>query len=116
MDSILKYILFGFIFVTFVASCSNQDDPVTDKEVPENGADQYFSIDEASFFEQNFIRIDNNGNQRVNNFCAFADENDPTALYVGASSADEAKEMFIGWIAPGCESKVVENNGSVFLS
>lgn len=109
MNSTLKYILSGFIFVTLVASCNNQDEPAT-----ENGADKSFSIDEASFFEQNFIMIDSDGNQRLNNFCAFADENDPTALYVGAFSPDEAKEMFLGWIAPGCESKIVENaNGIV---
>lgn len=113
MNSKYKYLLFVAVLLALVISCSNEDEPVTDKEVPENGADKSFSIDEASFFEQNFIRIDNDGNKRLNNFCAFADDNDPTALYVGASSADEAKELFMGWIAPGCESKIVENANGI---
>lgn len=113
MNSKLQYLLFGAVLLALVASCNNQDEPVTDKDVPENGDGQSISIDEASFFEQNFIITDNNGNQRPNNFCAFADENDPTALYVGASSPDEAKELFMGWIAPGCESKVVENANGI---
>lgn len=101
-----------------VTSCSD-DEPGegTETNIPEKGNGKDFVFDDAGYFEDNFFGFDETGSSFDRKLGKAIDPNEPKHLYVGAESPEEAKELFLRWLAPGYEEKIsTADDGTITYS
>lgn len=113
---VLKFLLgLSLIVPSFTfTSCSDEDEPkVEDVETTPTGMEM--SFDDALYFEQNFVTKTPDGNNVLTSAAKILDEGNPLTLYVGAESAEDAKEKFMSWLCPTSKERVTENSDGNIL-
>ena len=105
--------IYPFIFLSMIiASCSSDDD-IQGGEKP---AEDIVTYNDLSYFQNAIIEVDSLGNFMGRVCGEVLNEDEPSHLYVGVESVDEAKQMFLQWIAPDVDVTPTANGLSAPLT
>ena len=93
-------LLFAALISVSFAACSDNDDDNSgggEKPDPEETEVKY---NDLSYFQNAIIEVDTLGNFLARTCGEVLNVNEPHHLYVGVESFDEAKQLFLSWLAP----------------
>ena len=112
---IFAALLFAAMISFSFAACSDSDDNKGGNEKPDPEETEV-TYNDLSYFQNAIIEVDTLGNFLARTCGEVLYENEPHHLYVGVESIDEAKQMFLQWLAPDVTIAPAGNSVSAQLT
>ena len=97
---ILAALLFAALISVSFAACSDNDDDNSGGGEKPDQEETEVTYNDLSYFQNAVIEVDTLGNFLSRSCGEVLNVNEPHHLYVGVESFDEAKQMFLSWLAP----------------
>ena len=101
IENILAF--FALCLAIAFAACSSDDDNNNGGEEPTPTPTEEITYNDLAYFQNAIIEVDSLGNFMGRVCGKVLYENEPHHLYIGVESLDEAKQMFLSWLAPDVE-------------